>query len=233
MDAKEKPKWIPSIRLDFSLTDPPANKIVLSGDGIDFSYGDNIIFENASFAVKNGARIAICGENGSGKTTLMNLMYRGGEQFYRVPKARIGYFYQGFENIDRGKTVLQNVMGEGVQNETIVRSVLSRLLFGPDDIGKPAGVLSGGERIKLGLAKLLVSRNNILMLDEPTNYLDMPSIETLQNILIDYEGTLLFVSHDREFLNAVCTEILLIQDKKIYMHDGSLSDYEARPSLKT
>jgi len=223
MEVKEKPPEMPIMKLDFSLTDPPMNKIVLSGSKINFSYGANVIFSDASFTVKNGARVALCGENGSGKTTLFNLIYRNDECIYRVPKARIGYFYQGFENIEQDKTVLQNIMNDCVQTETAARSVLARLLFRRDEIHKRAGVLSGGERIKLGLAKLLVSRNNILMLDEPTNYLDMPSIEALQNILSNYDGTLLLVSHDREFIDAVCTDMLTIKNKQIIAYERNLS----------
>jgi len=201
--------------LNFMLTDPPRNKIVLSGKNISFAYGNGIIFDDASFELKNGARAALKGINGSGKTTLLNLIYNGNENIYYVPKARIGYFYQGFENLDFNKTVLKNAAEDSVQNETTVRMILARMLFTADDIGKPAGVLSGGERIKLSLAKLLVSRNNVLMLDEPTNYLDMPSIEVLQSILAEYEGTLLFVSHDAEFVEKVATEIISIENKKL------------------
>jgi len=222
MEVKEKPARQQVIKINFSLTDPPQNKVVLSGNEVNFAYGENVIFDGASFMIRNGARVALCGENGSGKTTLFNMIDRGDPQIYRVPKARIGYFYQGFENLDNDKTVLQNILSDGIQTESVARSVLSRLLFGRGEVGKLAGVLSGGERVKLGLAKLLVSRNNVLMLDEPTNYLDMPSIEALQNILSEYEGTLLFVSHDREFVNAVCTELLIIKDKKTASQEGGL-----------
>lgn len=230
MEVKEKPSEMPRIKLDFALTEPPANKIVITGEGITFAYDHRVIFDKAKFNIKNGARVAVTGPNGSGKTTLLNLIYQGDAAVYAVPKARIGYFYQGFEQIDFKRSVLQNVMTDSVQREAVVRSVLARLLFNRDDIHKPAEVLSGGERIKLSLAKLLVSKNNILILDEPTNYLDMPSIEILQAMLCEYEGTLLFVSHDRAFVNAVCTELLMIKDKQLHSFEGNLEAYEQRAS---
>jgi len=226
MEVKERPREIPRIKLNFALTDPPHNKVVLSGQDLSFAYDDRALFENANFNINNGAKVALYGPNGCGKTTLLNLVWQDASGIYRVPKARIGYFYQGFEQIDLNKTVLANAMQDSVQTETTVRTVLARLLFMAADIGKPAGVLSGGERVKLSLAKLLVSRCNVLLLDEPTNFLDMPSIEVMQSIIREYDGTVLFVSHDREFINTVCTELLLIKDRKITAFNGNLDDYD-------
>jgi len=213
LDVKERPKETTKIKLDFALTDPPRNKIVLSGSDINFAYGQNTLFENAAFEIQNGARISLQGKNGSGKTTLLNLIFEGHPSIYQVPKLRIGYFRQGLTNIDHSKTVLQNALSESVQSETTVRSALARLLFTRNNINKPAGVLSGGERVKLSLAKLLVSDCNMLLMDEPTNYLDMPSLEVLQAILSEYEGTMMLVSHDKAFTDAICTGVLYIKDK--------------------
>jgi macrolide transport system ATP-binding/permease protein len=215
LEVKERPEEIVHMKLDFSLTDPPSNKIILSGKGINLAYGPRVIFDDAAFEIPRGERAALLGPNGSGKTTLFNLSHNGDASIYKVPKARIGYFYQGFENLDLKQSVLSNAMRDSVQKEPVARSVLARLLLGRTAVGKCAGVLSGGERIKLSLAKLLLSGCNVLMLDEPTNYLDMPSIEVLQAILCEYEGTLLFVSHDRAFTDAVATMKLRITDKKI------------------
>jgi macrolide transport system ATP-binding/permease protein len=220
LEVKEKPRKTEKISLDFSLTHPPENKIVIRTESLSFSYGDRIIFDRASFEIPNGTKTAICGENGIGKTTLLSLIAQGQNDIYTVPKAKIGYFYQGFENIDFDKTVLQNVMSESVQNEATARTILARLLMKRDDVYKPAGILSGGERIKLSFAKLFVSDANILMLDEPTNYLDMPSIEVLQNMICEYEGTVIFVSHDREFVDSVANRMILIQNRKLVTVDG-------------
>ncbi len=106
-------------------------------------------------------------------------------------------------------------MEVSIQKESVARTLLSRLLFFESDMKKPAGVLSGGERIKLAFAKLFVSQVNLLVLDEPTNYLDLPSIEALEAMFSEYEGTLVFVSHDEEFIRKVATEILEVKDGKI------------------
>lgn len=218
MEVKEKPRELPKIRPDFKLTDPPENKIVIHGENFSFSYGDGTnIFHEASFQIANHSRVAIVGDNGAGKTTLLHLM--AGElapgMVSVVPKANIGLFEQNLSTIDYTKTVLENVMEVSIQKESVARTVLSRLLFFENDMKKTAGVLSGGERIKLAFAKLFVSRVNLLVLDEPTNYLDLPSIEALEAMFSEYEGTLVFVSHDGEFIRKVATDILEVKDGRI------------------
>lgn len=230
LEVKEKPHSDPAVHFDFSLTAPPANRIVLRGQGITFAYGDLRLFENADFSLENGSKTALIGKNGAGKTTLLHLISRAGQEeascIHLVPKARVGYFYQGFENLDLNRTVLENAMEGAVQNEATVRALLARLLFRRDDVYKKAGVLSGGERIKLAFAKLFASPANVLLLDEPTNYLDMPSIEALQQMLAEYKGTVLFVSHDRAFVDAVADRLLLLQNQKLLSFAGNLSAYE-------
>lgn len=132
-----------------------------------------------------------------------------------VPKAAVGLFEQNLSTLDYSRTVLENVMEVSIQKEGVARTTLSRLLFFESDMHKPAGILSGGERIKLAFARLFVSRVNLLILDEPTNYLDIPSIEALQAMFSEYEGTLIFVSHDEAFIRGVATEILEVRDGKI------------------
>lgn len=226
LEVKEKPMELPKIKMDFSLTNPPSNKILISSYDLSFSYENKEIFKNASFEIKNSSKTAIYGENGSGKTTLLNLINEYNKNINIVPKSKLGYFYQGFENIELNKSVLENALEKSVQDKETVRLILARLLFRGDTVFKPASVLSGGERIKLSLAKLLVSDANILLLDEPTNYLDMPSTQVLQALINDYEGTVLFVSHDKDFVNNVADNLLIIQDKKIISFEGNLSTYE-------
>lgn len=238
LEVKSKPKELPSIKLDFSLTNPPHNKTVVSSDDFSFCYGEREIFVNAKFQIYNGMKQAIIGDNGAGKTTLLNQIYNSFQSkqlndfdstennINIVPKAVLGYFCQGFENLDLQKTVLENVMQVSVQNETTVRTILARLLITGDDVYKTVGVLSGGERIKVSFAKLFVSSANVLLLDEPTNYLDMASIEALQNILNEYEGTVVFVSHDKTFINGVAQRLLVVKDSQILTFEGSLEAYE-------
>lgn len=229
LEVKDKPKELPRIRLDFSLTNPPENKVVISAEKLCFSYGTRAIFDNASFKVLNGMKTALWGGNGTGKSTLLNLIYGNmSETINIVPRARIGYFHQGFENLDYNKTVLDNVMQDGVQSQTAARTILARLLISGNDVYKRISVLSGGERIKVSFAKLFVSCANVLLLDEPTNFLDMMSIEALEDVLRDYEGTVLFVSHDRTFVNNVADRLLVLENKIISEFEGTFEDYDKK-----
>ena len=119
-------------------------------------------------------------------------------------------------------------METSVQSENTMRGILARLLIRREDVFKKAGVLSGGERVKLAFAKLFGSPANLLLLDEPTNFLDMPAIEALQEMVEDYEGTVLFVSHDRTFSDGCATRLLRIEDRKLISFDGNLTDWEKK-----
>ncbi len=218
MEVKEKPKEEPVARPDFRLTNPPRNPIVIRGEHITFGYDDRLIFDDADFIIKNGSKVALVGENGAGKTTLIELIDKR-EKVYVVPGAKIGYARQNMSQIDMDKTVIENVRAVSIQTESIARIILARLLLTERDIMKKASELSGGERMKLSFAMLFVSDVNLLILDEPTNYLDIPSIEALERLLIEYEGTLIFVSHDKTFVDHIATERLLIKDGKIEKSD--------------
>lgn len=228
LEVKEKPREMAQVRIDFSLTDPPANREIVMGDHITFNYGKKLIFENASFSLPKGSKTALIGPNGAGKTTLMELIWSGATGIRLVPKAKIGYFKQNLDTLDLSKTVLENVMETSVQSEKTMRGILARLLIRREDVFKKVSVLSGGERVKLAFAKLFGSPANLLLLDEPTNFLDMPAIEALQQMVEDYEGTVLFVSHDRTFLEECATRILRIEDRKLISFDGSLTEWEKK-----
>ena len=236
MEVKEKPRELPKMRPDFRLTNPPENAVVIRGEGISFSYENGgEIFRDASFRIRNRSRVAVVGENGAGKTTLLKLIQqecspeRG--SVYVVPKAAIGLLDQNMAQIDYEKTVLENVMEDSVQNESIARTILARLLLSAQDIRKKAGVLSGGERIKLAFARLFVGRANLLILDEPTNYLDIPSVEALEEMFAEYEGVLVFVSHDEAFIRACATEILEVKDGRTINYLGTPEEYFAERAL--
>ena len=207
LEVKEKPREMAQVRIDFSLTDPPANREIVMGDHITFSYGKKLIFENASFSLPKGSKTALIGPNGAGKTTLMELIWSGATGI---------------------RLVLENVMETSVQSEKTMRGILARLLIRREDVFKKVSVLSGGERVKLAFAKLFGSPANLLLLDEPTNFLDMPAIEALQQMVEDYEGTVLFVSHDRTFLEECATRILRIEDRKLISFDGNLTEWEKK-----
>jgi len=229
LEVKEKPREIPGIKLDFSLTAPPENKYVISADKLSFSYGQVKVFDDVGFRIQNGYKTALWGKNGSGKTTLLNLIFaKCITGISIVPRARLAYFRQGFENLVPEESVLWNVMRDSVQKETVARTILARLLLQGNDVHKKVAVLSGGEKIKAAFAKLFVSNANVLLLDEPTNYLDMKSIEALESVMKEYEGTVVFVSHDRNFVRSVADKLLILDDHFVRSFDGGLEEYEAQ-----
>ena len=215
MEVKEKPRELPIIRPDFQLTDPPQNKIILQAEHLSFVYPNGkIIFDDAAFQLPRGSRTAVIGPNGAGKTTLFRLIQQG-DLIRSVPKARLGFFHQDMSGLKEKETVLESVMRDSIQKESVARSILAQLLFSARDINKPVYVLSGGEKIRLCFARLFTSAANVLILDEPTNYLDIPSVEALEKLFSEYEGTMIFASHDEAFVNSVATERLAISNHKI------------------
>lgn len=127
--------------------------------------------------------------------------------------------------LDENKSLLENVMESSIQSETFVRTLLARLLFKREDLSKKVELLSGGERVKGALAKIMVSDFNMLILDEPTNYLDIYSLEAVEEALREYRNTILFVSHDRKFVKNLADHILEIENKKINFFQGTLEEY--------
>jgi macrolide transport system ATP-binding/permease protein len=214
LSVVEKPKENQRIKIDFSLTDPPLNKIVMSCDNISFGY-DDLIFKNTSFVVENKSKIAVIGKNGIGKTTFLNLIFNRHPNIYIVPKVKIGYLRQELDDLDLNNTVIDSAIRHSIQSMSIVRTILARLLFNAQDIHKPISVLSGGERVKLGVARLILSDCNLLLLDEPTNFLDIYSIEVFESVLKEYEGTLIFVSHDKHMIHKIATRLFEINNKKV------------------
>ena len=215
MEVKSKPKELPKMHPDFRLTNPPRNPIVIRGEHISFDYDGNKVYEDASFVIKNKSKTAILGENGAGKTTLLNMILDR-NQIYVVPDAKLGYVRQNLSNIDLDRTVLENVMAVSIQKQEIARTILARLLLTGQDMKKKVRDLSGGERMKLAFAMLLVSDVNMLILDEPTNYMDLQSIEALEELLQEYEGTVFFVSHDEEFVRRIATDRLYVKAGKTH-----------------
>ena len=192
-----------------------SDNVELMEDGtIRFTDNGKAVFDDTVFRLLRGSRTAVLGPNGAGKTTLFRLI-REGDLIRSVPKARLGFFHQDLSGLREDDTVLENVMRDSVQKEGVVRSVLAQLLFSARDIRKPVRVLSGGEKIRLCFARLFTSPANVLILDEPTNYLDIPSVEALERLFREYEGTMLFASHDKTFVDAVATDRLVIRDRKI------------------
>ena len=176
--------------------------------------------------ILNNTKIALLGDNGSGKTTLLNMILN--KEVWVHPNIKIGYYSQLDETIDSNKTILENVLESSIYDQTMTRIILARLGFKTDDVYKAVDILSDGERAKVKLAKLVTSDFNFLILDEPTNFLDIRAIETLEDLLKGYDRPLLFVTHDISFINNIADGLLLIENHKIKKFIGNLSQYKKR-----
>ena len=204
---------------------------VLSIKGVSKQFDDKPLYKNINRTVLRGERIAIIGPNGCGKTTLLKMV--AGEMKPEEGKIVMGHgVYMGYfaqhhsDMLDPQKTVLQEVY-QIVPNATLgfVRGVCSAFLFKGNSVDKVIGILSGGERARVALAKLLVKPGNLMVMDEPTNHLDISSSETLIDALEDYDGTLLFVSHNQSFINRLATKIWDIRKGQIVEYPGNLDEY--------
>jgi ATP-binding cassette, subfamily F, member 3 len=200
-------------------------------EGIRKAFGDNVIYDGLDAQVLRGQRIAIVGMNGAGKTTLLKIL--AGELEPDAGTATLGhnvvlgyYAQHHADTLEKDHTILQEML-ELVPDkpQSFVRSVLGSFLFSGDDVDKKIGVLSGGERARVALAKLLLKPANLLVMDEPTNHLDLDSSEALIEALEDYTGTLMFVSHNRSFLDALATHVWDVRDRKVVPYPGNLADY--------
>jgi ATPase subunit of ABC transporter with duplicated ATPase domains len=190
----------------------------LRASGLSRSYGSQEVFTDVDLAIDRGSRVVVLGLNGAGKTTLLRMLAGVDPpdtgQVEPGHGLKIGYYAQEHENLDVERTVLENMKSAAPDlGETDVRKVLGSFLFSGDDVSKPAGVLSGGEKTRLSLALLVVSSANVLLLDEPTNNLDPASREEILGALRTFEGAVVLVTHDEGAVDALEPErILLLPD---------------------
>lgn len=210
---------------------PASGRTVLSIEDGVIGYGQPLC-EGLSILVERGQKIAVIGANGIGKSTLLKTIAQKinplAGTFKLGHNVALSWFAQDqLDTLESDKSVLDNVLSSSstVTNQ-IARSILGALLFSGDDVNKVVRVLSGGEKARVGLARLLANQANFLILDEPTNHLDISSCEILSQAIRDYEGTVMFVSHDREFIDGVCTHVFaMLPDGRARLFEGSLEDY--------
>ena len=206
---------------------------VLFVEDLAKSFETNTLFEGIGIDIKRGEHVALIGGNGTGKTTILKIIARklakdAGNVTFGA-KVRVGYFDQEHHDLDTSKTIFEEMSDSFPDmNNTRIRNVLAAFLFTGEDVFKKIGDLSGGERGRLSLAKLMLSPANFLILDEPTNHLDIPSKEILEDALRDYTGTVLYVSHDRYFINRTATRILELREKVLTNYIGNYDYYEEK-----
>ena len=210
---------------------PHSGKIVVEAQHLGKAYGDNQVFDNVDFLLTSGKKVAFVGRNGEGKSTMAKIIvgdindYTG--TFKLGAGVQLGYYAQNqaaMLNLD--KTVFETIddIAQGDIRPKI-RNILGSFLFGDDDIDKKVKVLSGGEKARLALAKLLLTPSNLLILDEPTNHLDMNSKDILKNALLQYTGTLIVVSHDRDFLRGLTDELYEFRDGAVHEFKGDIMEF--------
>ena len=221
---------------------PPAQRsgdIVFKGRELTVGYPQKVVFSGAEIEIKRGEKVALIGRNGEGKTTLMRVIM--GELDPLSGEARvghnvhIGYYAQNQEDIlDRNETVFGTLDRIAVgEIRAKLRDLLGAFLFKGEDIDKKVSVLSGGERARLGMAKLMLQSYNVLALDEPTNHMDIRSKDRLKQALLAFDGTLIVVSHDRDFLDGLVDKLYEFRDGKVREHLGGVSDFLERRKLES
>ena len=217
---------------------PRSGDVVYKASGLVAGYPQKTVFSGADIEIKRGEKVALVGRNGEGKTTLMRIIAGeleplGGESRlgYNVD---LGYFAQNQEDkLDKTETVFSTLDRIAVGDiRTRLRDILAQFLFRGEDIDKRVGVLSGGERARLGMAKLMLQNHNLLALDEPTNHMDIKSKDILKQALKSFDGTLIVVSHDRDFLEGLVDKLYEFRDGKVREHLGGVKEFLQRRKLE-
>jgi len=218
---------------------PRSGDVVFKGIDLTVGYPQKVVFRHAEIEIKRGEKVALIGRNGEGKTTLMRVI--AGELDPISGEARLGhnvqlgYYAQNQEDIlDKNETVFSTLDRIAVGDiRSKLRDLLAQFLFRGEDIDKRVSVLSGGERARLGMAKLMLQSYNLLALDEPTNHMDIKSKDILKQALKAYDGTLIVVSHDRDFLDGLVDKMYEFRDGRVKEHLGTVSDFLAARKLET
>lgn len=218
---------------------PRSGDVVFKGTDLEVGYPQKVVFSGANIEIKRGEKVALIGRNGEGKTTLMRVIAGELDPFSGEAKlghnVLLGYYAQNQEDVlDKNETVFSTLDRIAVGDiRTKLRDLLGQFLFRGEDIDKRVSVLSGGERARLGMAKLMLQNYNLLALDEPTNHMDIKSKEILKQALKAFDGTLLVVSHDRDFLDGLVDKMYEFRDGKVREHLGSVSEFLAKRKIET
>lgn len=229
MERIKPPKHKQKVRINFT-SDRPSGKEVLIAKDLTIGYPDKTMVSDIDFQVNKNDRVAIIGPNGIGKSTLLKTIMKklepkDGSIKYGA-SLDIGYYDQELQSLDPSKTVLDTIWDRHkTMPEKDVRSILASFLFTAEDIDKTVGQLSGGQKARLTLTVLSLEKDNFLLMDEPTNHLDIEAKEVLEQALNTYDGTLLFVSHDRYFINELANKIISVRDGHAKIYNGNYSYY--------
>lgn len=225
------------IRIELEPSKVSGNDVIFV-DGLAKAFGDNRLFSDVSFDIKRGEKVALIGENGTGKTTILKilngLLDADDGEIKIGTNVEIGYYDQEHQVLHMDKTLFEEISDEHPDmNNTKIRNVLAAFLFTNDDVFKKVSDLSGGERGRLSLAKLMLSEANFLILDEPTNHLDITSKEILEDAINNYTGTVLYVSHDRYFVNKTASRVMELTKHQVINYVGNYDYYLEKRDIQT
>lgn len=212
LEKRERPAQLPEVSMKLPDSKKIRARYAISVRDLTIQYGEKTVFQKLNFFLPSGTRTVIAGPNGSGKSSLIRAILDRVPGVSITSEASIAYLSQEQDTLNPKKTVLENVLADAAFPEHICRAVLDNLCMSPLDIKKPVFLLSGGERVKTALAKVLVSGCNLLILDEPTNHIDVYTMAGLEHLLSSYDGTLLAVSHDRAFIEHVADQVYVMRD---------------------
>jgi len=235
LEAKEKPEENKEITVRIQSA-PKSGKNVITCKDLSVELGGKIILENVELDIHKGEKIGIFGSNGEGKSTLIKALMEeipSKGELWVAPGAKIGYYSQNHEGLDLNLTAEEQILKViGKERRGDARAILSRMLLMGDDVDRPIKTLSGGQRARVALSLLLLKETNLLVLDEPTNYLDIPARHAVEEALNEYDGTIIAITHDRYFLDTVCTKVAEVKDKHVTMFNGTYSAMRGRPNTK-
>lgn len=231
IDVLEKPKNNELSNLSFKVDQRSGNDVI-SWNHFSLQIGDKVLLKNTKCEVHYQEKVCIMGKNGTGKSTLIKEIIKGNPEIKIGSNIKIGYIPQEITFENEKETVIQEARKYFIGYEEHLRSALVKFLFYAEGIHTRLDQLSGGERLRLKLFCLMQQDRNLLILDEPTNHIDITTKEILEEALKEYQGTIIIVSHDRYFINKVATRILMIEDKKIVSYVGNYDDYKREISRK-
>lgn len=235
MELLEKPEEKRKINLSFDVKDRSGKEVVNVSD-LGVILGDNVILDSTDMDIRYGEKVCIVGNNGSGKSTLIKTIMGEIEPISGEVKigdsVKIGYIPQEIKFDDDGESILSEFRKSFVGDETRARAILAKFMFNADNVFKKVGNLSGGEKVRLQLACLMQQDANCIIMDEPTNHIDIDTREVLEEALQDYKGTLIAVTHDRYFANKLATRIVEIEDGKATSYLGNYNEYRGKKKQK-
>lgn len=235
MEEKEKPEESKEITVRIQAAHK-SGKNVLTAKDLSVELGNKVILEHVNLDIHKGDKIGVYGSNGEGKSTLVKALLgqidsKG--ELWVAPGAKIGYYAQNHDRLNMKLTAEEQLLQLiGKDRRADARQMLARFLLVGEDVERPIATLSGGQRARVAMCMLLLDATNLLVLDEPTNYLDIPAKHAIEEALTEYDGTIITVTHDRYFLDTVCTKMIEVKDGRATMFTGTYSEMKGRPNVR-